>query len=113
MQIVLFLLLVLMILLVLASKRSALSGKSKTIFLSAVFFLISLALIYEFFISKKESSNREIINAFDQGKMLICENYEVNNTKFRLVTGTLTFVGQDGIRELKGVVIPVSKCKIK
>lgn len=113
MQIVFFLIVILLLLLMLVFKGDSFSSKSKRIFLSVIFFLISIALSYEFFISKQQSGNRELMNAFYQGKNLVCEGQDINSTRFRLVSGTLTFVGKDGIKELKGIVIPVSKCRIK
>jgi len=111
MQIILLLLLILAILLMFLSKKNSFTKRTK------IYIIISLALvftagwlftIYNQNIAKNE---REIINAYQQGKTLTCGNYKVNISSFVFVSGTFSFIARDDKKELKGIVIDISTCK--
>ena len=111
MQIVLFLLLILALLVIFVSKKESLSNSMKiSIVLSLVLVFIA-GWLYTLYNQKTALGEREIINAFEQGKTLNCGNYKVNNTDFIFVSGTLSFVAKESVKELKGVVVDISTCR--
>ncbi len=114
MQIVLFLILILLVAILLVSKKESMSKNTKiSIYLSIAF--ISLVLyFYENFMTKTNLHNREIVNAFKQGKSLVCKEYDnVNKREFIYVSGTQTFIPKSGIETLEGLIVRVKTCKVK
>ncbi len=111
MQIVLFLLLILAILTIFVSKKDSFS-KSMKIYISISFALVFLAgWLFTVYNQKTAQRDRNIANAFEQGKTLTCGNYKVNNNDFIFVSGTLSFIAKESKKNLKGVVIDISTCK--
>ncbi len=111
MQIVLFLLLILAILVIFVSKKESLSNRTKIYIVVSLSVVIVAGWLYTTYNQKTALNEREIINAFEQGKTLTCGNQKVNNTNFIFVSGTLSFVAKESAKELKGVVIDISICK--
>jgi predicted ferric reductase len=112
MQIVLFLVLVLLVLMVIVSKKDTMTKSAQiTIFVVVAIFALS---IYFYESSQKNSAeyNREVVNAYRQGKTLQCEEYTVDKNRFLYVSGTQTFVPKDDIVTLEGIIIKVSTCKV-
>ncbi len=111
MQIVLLLLLILAVLIILVSKKQRLQKSVK------IYIIISLALVfiagwlYTSYTQRVAQNQRDIINAYEQGKTLTCGTYRVNSNDFVFVSGTLSFVAKDSVKKLKGVVIDISTCK--
>ena len=112
MQIVLFLLLILAILVIFVSKKESLSNSMKISIVVSLSVVIGVGWLYTAYNQKTALGEREIINAFEQGKTLTCGKQKVNNTNFIFVSGTLSFVAKESVKELKGVVIDISTCKI-
>ncbi len=110
MQIILFFIVVVLIIILFAIIKSNFSLKNKLVFFFILFSLILSAFVYEAKLSDKEDRNRVVINAFNQGKSIYCENNEVNSSYFLLNFGTLSFVPKEDKTEFKGVVYPVEKC---
>jgi len=111
MQIVLFLIFVLLILLVVVSKKNSFSKNAK-ISMTIVVSVLTIAIY--FFENSQENSakyNRDMVNAFRQGKTLTCKEYKVNKDRFLYVSGTQTFVPKSGETVLEGVIVRVSTCK--
>ena len=73
--------------------------------------LFLLGWLYTTYSQDTALSEREIINAFEQGKVLKCGDYKVDSSNFIFVNGTLSFVAKQSVKELKGVVIDISTCK--
>ena len=66
---------------------------------------------YSFVVDKQTLSNRELVNHFNQGKTLICKEYEVSSEKFGYENGTESFVAKSSQKALAGVIVPLSSCK--
>ncbi len=111
MQIVLFLLLILAILVIFVSKKESLSNSMKISIVASLSIVFIAGWLYTAYNQKTALNEREIINAFEQGKTLTCDNQKVNNNNFIFVNGTLSFVAKESVKELKGVVIDISTCR--
>lgn len=114
MQIVLFLVLVLLVVMVLVTKKDSM-GKSTKITLFVTIAILSLVIyFYESFQTNSALKNREIVNAFKQGKTLTCKDYDnVNKDNFIYVSGTQTFIPKGGVETLEGLIVRVSTCSVK
>jgi energy-coupling factor transporter transmembrane protein EcfT len=113
MQIVLFLIFILVIILVFAVKKDELSTKTKTTMMVSILVIIILGTVYELNKNANAQESREKVNAFLQGKTLLCNNIEVSKKDFDYVSGTQTFVPLSNNYEHKGLILEVSKCTIK
>ncbi len=111
MQIVLFLLLLLAVLVIIVSKKESLSNSTKISIIVSLTLVIVAGWLYTVYNQKSAQNDRDIINAYEQGKTLNCGDYEVNNKNFIFVSGTLSFVAKESVKELKGVVVDISTCK--
>jgi predicted ferric reductase len=111
MQIVLFLIFILLVLLVVVSKKNSFSKNAK-ISITIVVAVFAVAIyFYESSLENNAEYNREMVNAFRQGKTLTCKEYKVNKDKFLYVSGTQTFVPKASETTLEGVIVKVSTCK--
>ncbi len=113
MQIILGLIFIIVILAVFLTKSESVSTKTKTGVLGFFIFLITIAFLYEFVFTKKEQSNREIVNAFKQGKTLMCKNSDVNQTNFLYESGTQSFMPRIGKKDIIGNIYDIKDCTIK
>ncbi len=111
MQIVLFLIFILLVLLVVVSKKNSFSNNQKIIVTSVVAVFAIAIYIYESSVGNNAEYNREMVNAFRQGKTLTCKEYKVNKEKFIYISGTQTFMPKPSETTLKGVIVQVSICK--
>lgn len=111
MQIVLFLIFILLILLVIVSKKNSFSKNQKVVVTIVVAVFVVAIYLYESSIENKAEQNREMVNAFRQGKTLTCKDYKVDKEKFIYVSGTQTFVPKSNETALEGVIVRVSTCK--
>ena len=82
MQIVLFLIFILLILLVVVSKKNSFSKNQKTVVTSVVAVFAIAIYVYESNIENSAEYNRDMVNAFRQGKVLTCKDYTVDKKKF-------------------------------
>ncbi|NOX16625.1 MAG: hypothetical protein GXP61_11510 [Epsilonproteobacteria bacterium] len=110
MQIVLFLLLVLAVLVIFVSKKNSVSKSVKIYMTISLVFIFLTGWLFTAYNQKNAQRDRDIINAFEQGKILTCQEYKVNNSDFIFVSGTLSFVAKQSAKNLKGVVIDISTC---
>ena len=111
MQIVLFLIFILLVLLAIVSKKNSFSKNIK-ISMTIVIAVFTVAIyFYESSLKDSTEYNREIVNAFRQGKNLTCKEYKVNKDSFLYVSGTQTFVPKSSETTLEGVIVKVSTCK--
>jgi len=111
MQIILFLLLIVAILLIFVSKKESLTNSIKIYIILSFLLIFFAGWIYTFYNQKTAQNEREIINAYEQGKTIICRDYKVNNNNFIFISGTLSFIAKENIKDLKGVVVDISTCK--
>lgn len=111
MQIVLFLIFILLVLLAVVSKKDTFSKNTKITLIIVIAVLTVAIYFYESSIENNTEYNREMVNAFKQGKTLTCNEYKVNKDKFLYVSGTQTFVPKSSETTLEGVIVRVSTCK--
>jgi len=112
MQVVLFLLFVILVILLVSVKHDALTKGAKIGIAVGVSLLLLVMYFYESSLSNSTAYNRQIVNAYRQGKTLTCNEYKVNKETFIYVSGTQTFMPSDGQENLGGVIIKASTCKI-
>jgi len=110
-QIVLFLIFILLVLLVVVSKKNSFSKDQKIAATSVVAVFAIGIYIYESNVDNNAEYNREIVNAFRQGKTLICKEYKVDKERFLYISGTQTFIPKSNETTLEGVIVKVSACK--
>lgn len=111
MQIVLFLIFILLVLLALVSKKNSFSKNTKISVTVVVAVFTIVIYFYESNLKNNTEYNREMVNAFRQGKTLTCNEYKVNKDRFLYVSGTQTFVPKSSESSLEGVIVRVSTCK--
>lgn len=111
MQIILFLLLILAILLIFVSKKESLTTNLKIYIIISLVLIFFAGWVYTRYNQRTAENEREIINAYEQGKTIICGDYKVNSNDFIFVSGTLSFVAKENRKDLKGVVVDISTCK--
>ena len=111
MQIVLFLIFVLLVLLAIVSKKNAFSKNQKIIVTSVVAVFAIMIYIFESAQTNSALKDRDVVNAFRQGKILTCKEYKVDKNRYIYVSGTQTFMPNKYQTTLEGVIIKVSTCK--
>ena len=111
MQIVLFLIFILLVLLAVVSKKNSFSKNAKISITVVATILIVVIYFYESGLKSNAEYNREMVNAYRQGKTLTCKEYKVNKDRFLYVSGTQTFVPKSSETTLEGVIVKVSTCK--
>ncbi len=111
MQIMLFLIFVLLVLLIVVSRKNSFSN-SQNIIATIVIALFALGIyIFESTTNKNAQHDREVVNAFKQGKTLTCEEHKVNREHYLYVSGTQTFMPKSSEKTLEGIIIRVSTCR--
>lgn len=106
MQIIAFLALLAFFIIIFSAKE--LNLKNKIILASALAVISILAFLYEYKFDKKEQKIRNIVIAFEEGKEIICDGLNINNTKFRYENGTQSFVSKTQF-----ITISIKKCQEK
>ncbi|MDR0666668.1 MAG: hypothetical protein LBF71_04565 [Campylobacteraceae bacterium] len=74
-----------------------------------ILLLIGTVAFYEISYAKRSGQNREILDAFNQNKTLICEGHEVTSADFTFVGGTKVFMRKD----IAQGVIPIEDCEVR
>jgi len=113
MQLLLFIAIVLLLSAFWYAKKEVLSTRTKGMFLACIIIIVSIGALYESQNDKKSAHNREMANAFKQGKTLVCGQREVNQENFIFVSGTMSFIPSDTNEQDKGVVIDIFTCNLK
>ena len=113
MQFLIFVAIVLFLGTFLYAKKSVLSKRNKGILVGLILLSLLLGTLYEWNASEQSAHNRDVINAYKQGKTLMCDEKEISNKTFLFVSGTLSFIPNDSNKNDKGVVIDIQKCSIK
>lgn len=72
-----------------------LDKKQKTIATTVVFLIILSAIVYNKYNQEQQAKLLAIQTKFEQGKTLLCNGVEVNQTQFSLSIGTFTFIGKE------------------
>jgi formate hydrogenlyase subunit 3/multisubunit Na+/H+ antiporter MnhD subunit len=111
MQIILFLLLVLAVLLIFVSKKDSLAKTTKIYIIISLVLVLVAGWLFTLYNQNTAKNGREILNAYEQGKTITCDNYKVDINSFIFISGTLSFVAKEDNKEYKGVVIDISTCK--
>ena len=94
------------------SKSDSLEKKEKITIVSIISVILLAIFLYEFIFSKQEQTSRELANSFVQGKTLICQDAEVNNTEYTLERGTGSFMPKDTKKTL-GTLYSIEDCQLK
>ena len=109
----LFLILIFAVILFISAKHKKFSKKHKIIVCSLSAIAVLSIIVYQLDFDKKSVQNREKINSFNQGKILMCGEYVVNSEKFSFYGGTNSFVAKESEKTLKGVILKLEDCQIE
>ena len=112
MQLLLFIAIVLLLSAFWYAKKEALSIRTKLLLLGCILMTIVAGAFYEWKVAQKSAHNRVMLNAFKQGKTLVCGQREVHQKDFIFVSGTMSFIPSDTNKNDKGVVIDIFTCKL-
>ncbi len=111
MRILLFLLLIVVLLAIFASR--SITTIQKVIITVLLLLLFGGGYLYEESVDKSETINLKKVEAFKQGKVLICNgNIKVDKEHFYYLSGTETFSPKPGGKYVD-MVISVDKCMVK
>jgi hypothetical protein len=103
----------LFLLIALLSKAEVLTPRNRTVIISILSMIIASAVLYEFMVSKKEEQNRTLINAFKQGKTIICKETPIDQKNFIFETGTMSFMAKESNKTLAGIIYSIKECSYK
>lgn len=95
------------------AKSESLSRKSRIVVVLIIGHAIGFGWLYELRNAHQSESNRDVLTAFKQGKILTCKEVEVSNKGFIYISGTLSFMPNDANAEHKGLVIDIATCNVK
>ncbi len=98
---------------VIAHRKEFISARTRVTIFKLLAALIGLILLYEFSTTREEAKIRRIMDAYEQGKTLICDGHEVSFETYLLETGTLSFQARERYRNIRGLIFPVASCTIK
>ena len=98
---------------VIAHRKEFISERTRAHIFKTIAAIVGIIMLFEFAASRKEAHNREIMDAYEQGKTLICDDHEVSAETYYLETGTLSFQAKERFREIRGLIFPVDSCKIE
>jgi hypothetical protein len=112
MQIILGIIFLFLLIFIIA-KIDILTPRAKTVVFTLLMMLLATAIVYESMLSKTEQNNRDLINAFNQGKTLICKSEQVNQKDYNLERGTMSFMPKPEINEISGALYSIEDCAIK
>ncbi|MDX9814227.1 MAG: hypothetical protein WC144_05970 [Sulfurimonas sp.] len=87
-----------------------LTQKQKLLTLLTLGVISIFASYYNYYSNTQRDRVLEVINSFNQGKSVTCDDIEITKENFTLSIGTYTFIGKkDG--EFSGQMISASRCK--
>ena len=101
------------ILIALLSQADVLTARGKSVIFAILMMIVASAILYEFMFSKTEEKNRAMINAFNQGKTIVCMDKTVTQDSYNLERGTLSFMAKPDKKELAGTIYSIKDCKIQ
>jgi hypothetical protein len=94
------------------AKLEVLTPRAKTLIFTLMMTILATAILYEFMVSKTQQQNRQLINAFSQGKTLICKDKQVTKENFLLESGTSSFMAKQGKTDITGIIYAIEDCKL-
>jgi predicted PurR-regulated permease PerM len=94
------------------SKLEILSPRAKTLIFTLLMTTLATAILYEFMVSKTQQQNRQLINAFSQGKTLICKDQQITTDNFTIERGTSSFMAKQGKTDIAGIIYAIEDCKL-
>lgn len=92
-------------------KDEKLSKKLKATITAFIAFGVGFAYFYENSTNIQNEKNIKILANFNQQKIIKCGEYNVNKAKFNYEFGTAVFMAKPEIDEIRGIIIPISKCE--
>ncbi|WP_169763447.1 hypothetical protein [Campylobacter mucosalis] len=95
-----------------AIKDEKLNKKNKVLLTALAFLAMLFAYFFQSVQDDKHSENLELLKHFKQGKVLVCSDINVTNTKFNYEFGTSCFLPKREFKELNGLVLKISDCKV-
>lgn len=98
---------------VIAHRKEFISAQTRVTIFKLLAAIIGLIVLYELANSHEEAKIRELMDAYEQGKTLICDDHEVTMQTYSLETGTLTFQARKQFKEIRGLIFPIDSCHIK
>ncbi|MGB2552969.1 hypothetical protein [Campylobacter sp. CCUG 57310] len=113
MRFILVLVVILVAILLFSISDEKISKKAKILIASFVVVVGVLAYVYESAFEDSQAKTRELLSAFNQGKILKCGEMEVSNKKFNYEFGTASFVAKREFKELSSVIIEIKSCEAK
>ncbi len=96
-----------------AHRKEYISARTRTHLFKLIAAGVGVLMLFEYSASRHEAHNRAVMDAYEQGKTLICDDHEVNSTTYFLETGTLSFQAKERYREIRGLIFPIDSCEIK
>lgn len=111
-QAVLLAILIFLLMVIIVEKFTELEKKEKLFVYGFILLLIIAIVVYQINNNELEKRNREVILAFEQGKIIECAKKEITKKDFNFVSGTYTFVAKESSPYV-GVIYKVEECKIK
>jgi hypothetical protein len=112
MQIIAFLVLLVVFGALMLIDKEAIEPRIKWSLMAVLGVLILLAIAYESTVSQTQEEHRQLINHFQQGEALICDDRKVTIEEFVYENGTASFVAKKEILPLRGVVVPLKNCEV-
>ena len=113
MQILLGILVVIVLIAIFAAQFEKISHQQKMHILKIAAIIFALAWLYQSMVTSQAQNKRQKVNAFKQGKTLICHDAPVNEAFFYYESGTESFVTNEKNSSLNGVIYAITDCKIK
>jgi len=113
MQIILGILALIIIITIVAVKFDTISHQLQMRILKIIAIILTLGWLYQTFVDSTETSHRELVIAFKQGKTLLCKEQPIHNKHFYYEGGTMSFVAYDKNNSVTGFIYPINDCKIK
>ncbi len=113
MQIILGILALIIIVTIFAAKFETISQEIKIRIFKIVAVVLTLGWLYQTVVSGTQTSNRELVNAFKQGKTLLCKEQDILKNSFYYEAGTMSFVALNKNESLSGIIYPIEDCEIK
>lgn len=112
MRIFLALFVIFIVVLLFKVSDNKMSKKNKILLSFCIIAVTALAYIYEENLAHSEGRNLQLLTSFNQGKVLVCNDINVSNTKFNYEFGTGSFVAKREFKELSSIKLEISDCEI-
>ncbi len=111
-RLILFILVVVIFAILFSSKSKTLPKKSKIALVVTLGALLVFGYLHEIKSTQQDKKDQELLSAFKQGKVLLCNGISVSKETFMYVSGTLSFIPQATNVQNKGAVLQLHTCSI-